>query len=125
MLAILLEIQQWRTLILSSELPKFAEVPEEVIIPGEKKCEKCTHYISEHNGPNGHCKHVMYEIKTPEDRVFESMGREVTGARQICPCKEFETNQCKITWNDDETIKHCLKDQDHEGECKFLEGMPE
>lgn len=75
---------------MSSELPPYAVVPEEVIIPGEKKCEKCTHYISEHDGPNGHCKHLMFEIVLPEDKIAASMGHAVTSARQICPCKEFE-----------------------------------
>ena len=71
-----------------SKLPKYAVVPEEVIIPGEKRCSKCTHYESEHID-SGSCRHLMYEIITPEDKVMISMGHVVIGARQLCNCKRF------------------------------------
>ena len=71
-----------------NKLPKFAVVPEEVIIPGEKRCSTCTHYESEHMDA-GPCKHLMYEIVMPEDKVAASMGQTVTAARQLCNCRGF------------------------------------
>jgi len=70
------------------KLPKYAVVPEEVIIPGERRCSTCTHYECDHIG-NGPCKHLMYEIVTPEDVVAASMGQVATAARQLCNCKGF------------------------------------
>lgn len=29
-------------------------------------------------------------------------------------------NQCPNKYNDGNTTKHCIKDKDHEGDCRFL-----
>jgi len=71
-----------------TKLPEHAVVPEEEIIPGEIRCSTCTHYESKHMD-SGPCRHLMYEIITPEDKVMISMGHVVIGARQLCNCKRF------------------------------------
>ena len=44
------------------------------------QCEDCTHYHTEHNGPNNHCMHVLYTVDEPG----------VTHPpRKLCPCKVF------------------------------------
>ena len=45
------------------------------------QCEKCTHYRDEHNGPGGHCAHVMYYVKD------EEVSHRI---KKYCPCRQFE-----------------------------------
>ena len=69
--------------------PPGAIIPEIEIIPGEKQCNNCTHYESEHL-EGKHCKQVMYIMPMDEDeQKYANAGHTVITARKLCTCKEF------------------------------------
>ena len=72
-----------------SNYPKGAIIPHEVIIPGAKRCENCTHYEEDHL-EGYHCRHLMFEYPMDVDeKKFANAGYQVQTARQLCDCKRF------------------------------------
>ncbi len=72
-----------------TEAPPGAIIHEPEIIPGEKQCQNCTHYRSQHLEGH-HCKQLMYELPLDQDQqAYENAGHFVPKTRQLCSCKEF------------------------------------
>jgi len=58
--------------------------------PGEKQCENCTHYTSEHMDGDDHCTHTMYYLPMDDlQKQYEARGSNVIRGTKLCPCKRF------------------------------------
>lgn len=53
------------------------------------RCEKCTHFDFEHNGPDGYCLHIMQFANLPEKESYEKAGYVVPSINQRCDCRMF------------------------------------
>lgn len=61
-------------------MPKIIDEPNFVDKNAGPQCEECTHYEKQHDGPAGHCKHVLYSVDEPELTY---------NPKKYCPCKKF------------------------------------
>lgn len=73
-------------------LPDNAIIVDDEIIPGEPKCEYCTHYESLHMEGTGPCSRTIAIIPDPElEKAGKGSKINVIHPRIKCDCAKFQT----------------------------------